>query len=137
MLHSRIMFRKLARKTILLLFIVGYTWLYDTPCIFVIAQSLPHWSRDAMEKLFQTLTNEAARRKKVRYAFIRNSRTEVMSHLVRQDVLRTSLAYVKMVMMREFYLPHKPLGFYVGRGTSLEFIKFPPDQDVYSDPWAE
>jgi hypothetical protein len=131
------MLRRIPRRIILLLLVAGSMLIYDTPSFLVAAQALPHWSRDAMQKLFQTLTDEAARRKKVRYAFIRNNHTEVMSHLVRQDVLRTSLAYLKMVMMRELYLPHKPLGFYVGRGTSLEFIKFPPDQDVYRDPWLE
>jgi hypothetical protein len=130
------MFKHLPRKAIAPILVSLLMLIQSAPSAPLAGQALPG-SRDAMGKLFKTLTDEAARRKELRYALIRNGRTEITSHLVRQDVLRTTLAYIKTVMLGELYLPHKLLGFYVGRGTSLDFVKFPPDQDVYIDPWVK
>ena len=121
-------------KTIATVLVTLVILIQGVPSVRLVGQALPR-SQDAMGELLKTLTDEAARRKEERYRVIRNGQTAIISYVVRQDVLGTSLAYIKTVMLGELYLPHKPLGFYVGRGTSLEFVQFPPDQDIYIDPW--
>lgn len=91
--------------------------------------------KEVMRFFNRGLVKEAERRKQQRYALIRESYADVMFNAVQNDAVGTVAAYLRFVGLREFYLPRKPLGYYVGRGTPLEFVKYPEDQDVYLDPW--
>ena len=100
----------------------------------VFCQALPT-EKDVMNFFYRGLIKEAERRKQQRYVLIRESYADVMFNAVQTDAFGAVAAYLRFVGIREFYLPRKPLGYYVGRGTPAEFIKFPEDQDVYIDPW--
>jgi hypothetical protein len=102
--------------------------------VFLLGQPLPRRS-EAADLFLRSLVKEAERRKQERYALVRASYADVMFGAVQGDVIGAVAAYLRFVGIREFYLPRKPIGFYVGRGTPAEFVKYPEDQDVYIDPW--
>ena len=98
------------------------------------AQRFPRNSEVA-NAFLRGLIKEAERRKQERYALIRAAHADVAFSSVQSDVLGAVAAYLRFVGIREFYLPRKPIGFYIGRGTPADFRKYPEDQDVYIDPW--
>jgi hypothetical protein len=102
--------------------------------VFLLGQHLPRRS-EAADVFLRGLVKEAERRKQERYALIRAAHADVLFSAVQSDVIGAVAAYLRFVGIREFYLPRKPIGYYVGRGTPAEFVKYPPDQDVYIDPW--
>jgi hypothetical protein len=109
-------------------------------CIGLLTQVLllgQHFPRnpDVANAFLRGLVEEAERRKQERYALIRTAHADVVFSSVQSDVLGAVAAYLRFVGLREFYLPRKPIGFYIGRGTPADFIKYPEDQDVYIDPW--
>jgi hypothetical protein len=102
--------------------------------LVLVGQPLP--GRSEVANVFlRGLVKEAERRKQERYALIRVGHADVLFSAVQGDVIGAVAAYLRFVGIREFYLPRKPIGFYVGRGTPAEFRKYPEDQDVYIDPW--
>ena len=100
----------------------------------LVGQRLPG-NPAAANVLLRGLVKEAERRKQQRYALIRAGYADVMFSAVQTDAFGAIAAYFRFVGLREFYLPRKPIGYYVGRGTPADFVKFPEDQDVYIDPW--
>jgi hypothetical protein len=102
--------------------------------VLVVGQRLPR-RPEAANALLRGLVEEAERRKLERYALIRAAHADVLFSAVQSDVFGAVAAYLRFVGLREFYLPRKPVGYYVGRGTPAEFVKYPEDQDVYIDPW--
>jgi hypothetical protein len=102
--------------------------------VFLLGQPLPRRS-EAADVFLRSLVKEAERRKQQRYGLIRAAHAEVLFSVVQSDVIGAVAAYLRFVGIREFYLPRKPIGYYVGRGTPAEFVKYPEDQDVYIDPW--
>jgi hypothetical protein len=102
--------------------------------VFLLGQPLPHRS-EAADVFLRGLVKEAERRKQERYALVRATHADVLFSAVQSDVIGAVAAYLRFVGIREFYLPRKPIGYYVGRGTPAEFVKYPEDQDVYIDPW--
>jgi hypothetical protein len=102
--------------------------------VLLVGQPLPR--RPEVANVFlRGLIKEAERRKQERYALIRASYADVVFSSVQCDALGAVAAYLRFVGIREFFLPRKPIGFYIGRGTPADFIKYPEDQDVYIDPW--
>jgi hypothetical protein len=102
--------------------------------VLLVGQPLP--SRPEVANVFlRGLIKEAEGRKQERYALIRAAHADVAFSSVQGDVLGAVAAYLRFVGIREFFLPRKPIGFYIGRGTPADFIKYPEDQDVYIDPW--
>jgi hypothetical protein len=102
--------------------------------VFLLGQPLPRRS-EAADVFLRGLVKEAERRKQERYALIRAAHADVLFSAVQSDVIGAVAAYLRFVGIREFYLPRKPIGYYVGRGTPAEFVKYPEDQDIYIDPW--
>jgi len=102
--------------------------------VFTYAQRLPK-DTSVTNMFYRGLVEEAERRKQERYALVRAAYADVMFSSVQSDAIGAVAAYLRFVGIREFYLSRKPVGFYVGRGTPAEFIKYPEDQDVYIDPW--
>jgi hypothetical protein len=102
--------------------------------VFLLGQPLPRRS-EAADVFLRGLVKEAERRKQERYGLIRAAHADVLFSTVQGDVIGAVAAYLRFVGIREFYLPRKPIGYYVGRGTPAEFVKYPEDQDVYIDPW--
>ncbi|MGA9365775.1 MAG: hypothetical protein WBW16_15545 [Bacteroidota bacterium] len=109
-------------------------------CVSIVLQALtsaqplpknPEWANVFLRGLIK----EAEHRKQERYALIRAAHADVAFSAVQSDVLGAVAAYLRFVGIREFYLPRKPVGFYIGRGTPADFRKYPEDQDVYIDPW--
>jgi hypothetical protein len=102
--------------------------------VLTVGQPLP--SRPEVANVFlRGLIKEAERRKQERYALIRAAHAGVLLAAVQSDVIGAIAAYLRFIGIREFYFPRKPIGYYVGRGTPAEFVKYPEDQDVYIDPW--
>jgi hypothetical protein len=102
--------------------------------VLIVGQPLPR--RPEVTSVFlRGLIKEAERRKQERYALIRAAHADVLFSVVQSDVIGAAAAYLRFVGIRELYLPRKPVGFYIGRGTPADFIKYPEDQDVYIDPW--
>lgn len=109
-------------------------------CVSIVLQALIYAQRlpknpDWANVFLRGLIKEAERRKQERYALIRAAHADVVFSSVQSDVLGAVAAYLRYVGIRELYLPRKPIGFYIGRGTPADFIKYPEDQDVYIDPW--
>jgi hypothetical protein len=102
--------------------------------VFLLGQPLPRRS-EAADVFLRALVKEAERRKQERYALVRAAHADVLFSAVQGDVIGAVAAYLRFVGIREFYLPRKPIGYYVGRGTPAEFVKYPEDQEVYIDPW--
>jgi hypothetical protein len=102
--------------------------------VFLLGQHLPRRS-EAADVFLRGLVKEAERRKQERYSLVRAAHADVLFSAVQGDVIGAVAAYLRFVGIREFYLPRKPIGYYVGRGTPAEFVKYPEDQDVYIDPW--
>jgi hypothetical protein len=122
----------LARLCKMLLFLSVCTGLLVQ--VLMVGQPLP--SRSEVANVFlRGLIKEAERRKQERYALTRAAHADVLFGAVQSDVIGAVAAYLRFVGIREFYLPRKPVGYYVGRGTPAEFVKYPEDQDVYIDPW--
>jgi hypothetical protein len=89
--------------------------------------------RDIAYQIHRGLVEEAAERKRVRYSLLRKGYADAMSSVIRRDCWWASLSFLRTLLLKEFHLPHDPLGY--RSHPSMPLVKFPPDQDVYSDPW--
>jgi hypothetical protein len=122
-------------KRLLLLIVYGAAYIVcELPQVLTLAQETSHQESIAY-RLHRGLIEEAAQRKRVRYALLRKGYADALSCVVQRDTWGSTLSLFKTLLLKEFYLPHSPLGFRAH--PSMPFVKFPPDQDVYVDPWAE
>lgn len=121
-------------KRLLLLIVYGAYIVCELPQVLMLAQQ-KSYRESIVYQLHRGLIEEAAQRKRVRYALLRKGYADALSHVVRRDTWGAALSLFKTLLLKEFYLPHSPLGFRAH--PSMPFVKFPPDQDVYVDPWTE